>query len=172
MTIFLNRHIGPDVTVDLDVFFFYFVRPIDECPEVEKPGVTLQTIRERLSRLSPLINFTGVYAEYRRSSRDHVHVRLRFAHSLSVLDGFMIRAWMLDDQTRLSLDLSRYLLSDDLNEINRCFDEKAEGSGIKRAGPWISLNKDRNDFDGDDSDDWDEYMIRFMRKDQSELDFC
>jgi hypothetical protein len=53
----------------------------------------------------------------------------------------MIRAWMFDDQTRLALDMARYLKSNDLNEMNRCFDEKGDINGSKKAGPWIPIDE-------------------------------
>jgi hypothetical protein len=164
--IFKNRSIGKQVTIDLDTYFYFFVRPLDEVPEGEKQGVTLNSVRERLQRM--ICRIPPGYAmnldvHYRRSSKDHVHVRIRFMQDLDVLDGFMIRAWMLDDQTRLELDLARYLLTDDLNEMNRCFDEKAEHDGIKKAGPWIPLTCDRDHFPGDAFKDWNDYLPRWNR---------
>ena len=172
MTIFKNRHFDTQaVTIDLDVFFYYFVRPLSECPDEERPGITIGTVRDRLSRLTDKIGSDLSSSEYRRSSRGNVHVRLRFAYPISVLDGFMIRAWMMDDQTRLSLDLARYLMTDDLHEMNRCFDEKAESDGVKRAGPWIPLDMNRDEFDGEILMDWNKY-ISGTSHGQTELDFC
>lgn len=164
--IFKNRNIGKQVTIDLDTYFYFFVRPLEEVPEGEKQGITLNSVRERLKRLYSRIPpgyGMNIDVHYRRSSKDHVHVRIRFMQDLEVLDGFMIRAWMLDDQTRLELDMARYLLTDDLNEMNRCFDEKAEADGIKKAGPWIPLTCDRNHFPGDAFKDWSDYLPRWER---------
>jgi hypothetical protein len=159
--IFKNRSIGKEVTVDLDTYFFYFVRPLSEVPDGEKQGITLLSVRERLKRLLERLSSNEVTVEYRRSSKDHVHVKLKFEKELSVLDGFMIRAWMLDDQTRLELDLARYLKTDDLNEMNRCFDEKAEAGEVKKAGPWIPLFCDRDAFTCDAHNDWLKYLPRW-----------
>ena len=159
--IFKNQNIGKEVTVDLDTFFYYFVRPESEWPEDEKQGVTLRTVKERLSRMFPSIQYEPVVARYRRSSNDHVHVKLQFLSDLSVLDAFMVRAWMLDDQTRLSLDLARYLLTGSLHEMNRCFDEKATVDGTKKAGPWISLQVERDQYTGIALDDYREYLKRW-----------
>jgi hypothetical protein len=71
---------------------------------------------------------------------------------------------MLDDQTRLSLDLARYLLTDSLHEMNRCFDEKATLDGTKKAGPWIPLDTDRDQYTGSAREDWTEYLTRWTVK--------
>lgn len=178
MTLFLNRHIGKQVTVDLDTFFYYFVRPSSEIPEGEKSGITLESVRARLERMYGSIpKYALKEVEYRRSSKDHAHVRITFNKEISVLDGFMIRAFMLDDQTRLELDLARYLLTDDLNEMNRCFDEKAEMGIIRKAGPWIPLSCDRNHLPYPANEDFKEYLLRWnppkeKTTDQKELGFA
>jgi hypothetical protein len=169
--IFNNQSIGKEVTIDLDTFFFYFVRPADEVPDGEKQGMTLQTVRDRLKRLCSIIGHDPIVAQYRRSSNDHAHVRLQFVPDLSVLDGFMIRAFMLDDQTRLELDLARYLLTGSLHEMNRCFDEKATVDGTKHSGPWISLQVDRDQYARDALKDWSLYLPRWeiYKKNHPEL---
>ena len=163
--IFKNQDIGKEVTIDLDTYFYYFVRPSEEASKEEKQGITLKTVRERLRRLYPCIGSEPIVAYYRRSSNDHVHVKMRFLRDLSVLDGFMVRAWMLDDQTRLSLDLARYTISGSLHEMNRCFDEKATLDGTKKAGPWIPLGYDRDLFltINEMREDWIEYLTRWNR---------
>lgn len=159
--IFKNRTIGNTVTVDIDTYYYFFLRPQDEIPEDEKQGITLSTVRDRIQRLisyMPPAYGMNMDIHYRRSSNDHVHVRIRFVHDIEVLDGFMIRAWMLDDQTRLELDLARYLKTDDLHEMNRCFDEKATDQGIKKAGPWVPLSCDRDHLPGDAFYDYKIYV--------------
>lgn len=164
--IFKNQGIGNTVTVDLDTYFFYFVRRKNEVPEDEKPGICLETVRERLKRMYPKIDNEPVIAHYRRSSNDHVHVKLEFLQELSVLDAFMIRAWMLDDQTRLSLDLARYLMTGSLHEMNRCFDEKATLDSTKKAGPWIMLNIGRDQYQHFPIiiTDYNEYLSRWNKR--------
>ena len=49
--IFENRLIGSSVTVDLDVYYYHFVRPDWEVRPDEKPGMCLSVIRERFRRL-------------------------------------------------------------------------------------------------------------------------
>jgi len=163
--IFNNQTIGKEVTIDLDTFFFYFVRPESEWPEGEKQGITLRSIRERIQRMKPAVD-RPMIAQYRRSSNDHVHVSLWFSDTdLTVLDGFMIRAWLFDDQTRLSLDLARYLITGSLHEMNRCFDEKATINGTKQAGPWIPLDMDRDRYNQYPhvKADWDRYLTRWKK---------
>lgn len=159
--IFQNRHIGKEITVDLDVYFQYFVRSSSDTPEDEKQGIIMSTIQDRLKRMNKTVRdpFT---AYYRRSSNDHVHMKLIFEHDVTVLDGFMIRAWLFDDQTRLSLDLARYLISGSLHEMNRCFDEKATTNGIKKAGPWIPIGQLPKNYCGEIAQDYSEYLKRFM----------
>jgi hypothetical protein len=163
--IFLNRYIGKEVTIDLDTFFYFFVRPYDEVPENENPGITLDSVRERLIRMSPRLTKAHAYKAvfYRRSSKDHVHVRIHFNEEITVLDAFMIRAFMLDDKTRLELDLARYLKTDDLHEMNRCFDEKCEKDGMHYAGPWIPIECNRSDFPLDAQRDYYAYMPRWVK---------
>lgn len=190
--IFENPHFSKDVTVDLDVFFYYFVRPADEIPEDEKPGITLSFVRERIKRMTTVIPLEQwpISCYYRRSSNDHVHVKMSFPEEISVLDGFMIRAWLLDDKTRLELDLARYLHTRSLHEMNRCFDEKASDNGIKYAGPWIDINTNNDQFSGDICNDWLAYLPRWetisqkleeikkkkekkkTQSEQLEFDFC
>jgi hypothetical protein len=160
--IFKNQNIGHEVTVDLDTFFYFFVRPEREWPDGEKQGITLRSIRGRLDRMSTAVHEYPV-TYYRRSSNDHVHVRLHFENEITVLDAFMIRAWLFDDQTRLSLDLARYLSTGSLHEMNRCFDEKATINGVKQAGPWIPIHVSRDQYVSDILDDWDQYLSRWTR---------
>lgn len=167
--IFHNQPIGRDVTVDLDVFFYYFVNG-----EIgDRIGTTLQTIRERIKRLTCAVNTHGAVIMryyYRRSSNDHVHVKLTFSEDLTVLDAFMIRAWLFDDQTRLSLDLARYLITGSLHEMNRCFDEKATMRDVvKKAGPWIPLSLDVDQYQNEISEDWIKYLERFKITGQTSL---
>jgi len=160
---FENGDIGNAVTVDLDTYFYYFVRPSEEVPTDERPGISLSLMQERINRMYEYTGYRPTVMEYRRSSNDHVHLRLVFENPVSVLDGFMIRAWMLDDQTRLSLDLARYLKTRSLHEMNRCFDEKATVDGIKRAGPWIPMGWSVAQYHRHSSlfDDWQAYLARW-----------
>lgn len=136
--LFDNRSVGSQVTIDLDVFFTNYIRPIDQVPNDERVGLNINATRDRLKLLEKKLG-TNIEAKYRRSSSGNVHVRLYFPGEVSVLDAFMIRAWMFDDQTRLALDMARYLKSNDLNEMNRCFDEKGKINGAKKAGAWIPI---------------------------------
>jgi hypothetical protein len=138
--LFNNQPVGSQVTIDLDVFFTSYIRPLEDVPTDERVGLNINATRGRLYLLEKR---TGIKIKtmYRRSSSGNVHVRLFFPGDVSVLDAFMIRAWMMDDQTRLTLDMARYLKSNDLNEMNRCFDEKGTVNGSKKAGPWIPIEE-------------------------------
>lgn len=159
--LFFNQPVGKEVTVDLDVWFWSFIRPYDEVPDGCKPGFTLTSIRKRLERLEDKVGLR-IKSYYRRSSNGHVHVKLVFKNEVAVLDAFMIRAWMLDDKQRLELDLARYLITSSLHEMNRCFDEKAtDTGGIKQSGPWIDIDIDRKDFSGEIREDWLQHLRQF-----------
>ena len=140
MNLFDNRSVGSQVTIDLDVFFINYIRSADQVPPDERIGINLFTTRDRIKVLEKRVGMR-IEAKYRRSSSGNVHVRLFLPCEVSVLDAFMIRAWMMDDQTRLALDMARYLKSNDLNEMNRCFDEKGDINGSKKAGPWIPIDE-------------------------------
>lgn len=185
IAIFQNPDFTNEITVDLDTFFYYFVRPKREQPPEEKQGITLDLIRARIDLMTvytPELAPAAIYSIlYRRSSKDHAHVKLKFRTPVSVLDGFMIRAWLLDDQTRLSLDLARYFKTRDLHEMNRCFDEKAAMSQIFEAGPWIDLFTDRDQYSGEAKKDYQDYLERWKAyckihhidiAEQTELGFC
>jgi len=160
--IFDNPHFTKEITVDLDGFFFFFVRPKNEQPKDEKQGITLDYINHLLNRMNDILPLTlSPIVYYRRSSNDHVHVKLTFPEKVTVLDGFMVRAFLKDDQTRLSLDLARYLKTSDLHEMNRCFDEKATLTEVKRAGPWIPIYLPRTGYYGEFLKDYNEYLPRW-----------
>jgi hypothetical protein len=143
--LFNNQPVGNSITVDLDIFFDDFVRELEEIPEKDRPGFTRHAVITRIMMIENAIQQEIQRSLYRRSSNGHVHLRLYLCQEVSVLDAFLIRATLWDDRTRLALDEARYLLTGSLHEMNRCFDEKADGEGVKRAGPWISLHsgKDR-----------------------------
>jgi len=159
--LFFNQAVGKEVTVDLDVWFWSFIRPYDEVPKGCKPGFTLISIRKRLERLEDAVGLK-IKTFYRRSSNGHVHVKLVFRNEIAVLDAFMIRAWMLDDKQRLELDLARYLITGSLHEMNRCFDEKAtDNGGVKHAGPWINIDTDCKDYTGEIKEDVLNHLNQF-----------
>jgi hypothetical protein len=168
--IFSNRSVGKQITVDLDVWWKYFFMREDQrlellngklpadVEETMRAGITLYRSRDRLREIEQRIGLKTA-AFYRKSSNGHVHLRIDFPCELSVLDAFMIRARMMDDQTRLALDMCRYLMTDDLNEMNRCFDAKGKLTPmlqISEAGPWIPIETDQPD----------------ISREQTELGFC
>lgn len=151
--LFENRSVGREVKVDLDVYYEAFLLTDkdlkenfgdDETQDADSALYVGLNRAEVLYWLDRLKNERGIIperAEYRRSSNGHIHLKVVMKNEISVLDGFMIRAWFLDDKTRLELDLKRYLLTNDLNEMNRCFDEKTNANGTRHSGPWIPLEK-------------------------------
>ncbi len=162
--LFDNPPFGNYVTVDLDFWFEYFIRPKSEVPEGELHGFTRYTIQERITELENVIQ-ESIYAEYRRSSSGNVHLRLIFPHRISVMDGFLIRSILFDDLTRNSLDMARYALWHSLNEIHKCFDRKGMAAdSTKVAGPWIPMTKGRDDLEGEAKDDWEKYWDSIGRQ--------
>jgi hypothetical protein len=128
---FSNQAIGHCVCIDWDIFYHDFIQ-IAQTHTL----VLIQTVREK----------TGceIEAFYQESASGNVHLALRFNRDLSVLDAFLIRGWMGDDETRLRLDMARYLKTGSLWEMNRCFEHKikvVQGQAtLKSAGPWIRFD--------------------------------
>ena len=135
MTYFDNQYIGKCVCIDWDLFYEdFFGRG---------------AYRYAIALIRNLLGFMGLEPQdidvfYQRSPNGNVHLAIRFPQSLSVLDGFMIRAWMSDDAHRLKMDLGRYARTGSLYEMNRCFQAKIhvkDGIGTQsNAGEWIRLN--------------------------------
>jgi hypothetical protein len=127
-----NIYIGRCVCIDWDLYFNDFLKIA-----TNHTRKLIETIEERSGR--------KVEAFYQESSGGNVHIALRFPQSLTVLDAFLIRGWMGDDETRLRLDLARYYKTGSLHEINRCFQSKIRVKGgqasLTNAGPWIRLEE-------------------------------
>jgi hypothetical protein len=161
--LFSNQSVGHTVTVDLDVWLEYFLRNKDEIPPDEKPGITIGYVREQLILLEAKLD-RPIAAYYRRSSKGHVHLRLGFPDEITVFDAFLLRSCLFDDPTRQNLDQRRYAMWGSLHEMNKCFDAKVEkGDQVYRAGPWIPIEKGREDLVGDALADWEEYWERIGR---------
>lgn len=162
--LFPNPFIGNYVTSDIDVYFEYFIRPLADCPDDERPGLNLEYVREQVVKIEAKIE-QSLYVEYRRSSSGNTHVRVTFPEQITVSDAFYIRANLFDDLTRLSLDMRRFSLWGSLHEIHKCFDEKATTKGgVKKAGPWIPLNKGRDELTGPAREDWEQYWESIGRQ--------
>ena len=161
--LFPNPPVGNFVTVDLDVWIEYFLRKREEIPEDEKPGITIGYIREQIIELEAKID-RPISAQYRRSSNGHVHLRLIFPHGIPVSDAWLLRQCLLDDQTRLHLDMRRFALWGSLHELNKCFDSKADNGKITYAGPWIPLEKDLDQLTGDAKEDYDRHWDSIGRQ--------
>jgi hypothetical protein len=127
-----NLYIGRCVCIDWDLYYSEFLKLAK--------GHTLTLIKTVEER-------TGykVEAYYQQSASGNVHIALRFNKSVTVLQAFLIRAWMGDDQQRLRLDLARYFKSGSLHEMNRCFQDKIKiknGQAVlSSAGPWIRFEE-------------------------------
>ena len=91
----------------------------------------------------------------RRSPNNHIHLRFDlylpdtyefilknnvYYNTIEfIMDMFIFRALLKDDPYRISLDLQRYGLTGNLNEINRIFDRKTKDYKTKRAGEWLNF---------------------------------
>jgi hypothetical protein len=130
MEIRKNQPVGNTVCIDWDLFYADFIRKV-------APS-TVALIKE----LEDLMQ-VPISAFYRESSNGNVHLKLVFPFDVSVLDAFMVRAWMADDRTRLRLDLARYLRTGSLHEMNRCFGGKVKRTNgqttLQKAGEWVQL---------------------------------
>jgi hypothetical protein len=126
---FHNRIIGHRVTIDVDMF-------IEDWEQSQR-----DTAKAKICQMEHRFN-TLIHSWYRRSSSNNVHILLEFEHSLPMLDIFLIRAFMKDDPVRLILDMHRYFRTEDVDKMNRCFDEKIHiTEGVKKAGDWIPLKE-------------------------------
>lgn len=156
--LFQNPSVGKMVTIDLDVWMEYFLRDQTEIPPDEKPGITIGYIREQIIKIEGVLD-QSITAQYRRSSKGHIHLRLLFNHEITVFDAFLLRSCLFDDLTRHSLDERRYALWGSLHEMNKCFDHKGEAGGKTfSSGPWISLHIGRDGLTGDAKADFERYM--------------
>lgn len=162
--LFENPSIGNFTTSDLDVWMEYFLRPQEEIPPDEKPGITIGFIREQIIKLEARLD-QPIYAEYRRSSSGHIHIRVVFQEEISAFDNFLLRSVLIDDLTRHHLDEKRYALWGSLNEINKCFDSKGKTGGkLRHSGPWIPLAIGLNELTGEARADWEQYWESIGRK--------
>jgi hypothetical protein len=144
--IFKNVSVGNEVKIDLDVFWECWFLQDEDLPDDLRVGINIFKMRAWLEKLQKERGVNVESVEYRKSSNGHVHMRLIMRKDIAALDAFMLRAWFLDDKTRMALDLKRYLLTGDIEKMNRLFDEKATSSGIRKAGPWTSLDKIPSDL--------------------------
>jgi len=159
-----NKNVGREITVDLDVWYEYFLRDKKDCPEDERPGINIGYIREQIILLEAKLD-RSIFVQYRRSSKGHVHIRLIFDHDIAVFDAFLLRSCLCDDLVRHYLDEKRYALWGSLHEMNKCFDTKSESGGkVYVSGPWIPLSKDREDFTGLEKSDWEQYWESIGRQ--------
>jgi len=104
--------------------------------------------------------FKKVYI--RRSPNNHIHLRFDLYFDVFkdndiyeyltgfgiplyamefIFDMFIFRALLKDDPYRISLDLQRYGLTGNLNEINRIFNRKTKNYETKRAGEWLNFDE-------------------------------
>lgn len=111
-----------EITVDIDTDYdeFYHSNSFD-------------TIRTRIKDQMCAV----VGAWIRRSSNNHVHIKVTFSRDLDMLEIFCARAFLEDDNARLACDLDRLYRTKDIEKTGRCFDEKYTRGKIKRAGEWM-----------------------------------
>jgi hypothetical protein len=156
--LFKNPAVGNTVTVDLDVWIENFLREREDVPKTERPGITIGFLREQIIMIEAAIN-EPITAHYRRSSKGHIHVLLTFPHDITVFDAFLLRSCLWDDLTRHALDEGRFALWGNLNELNKCFDQKVgKGGQVFTTGPWISLDTGKENLTGDALDDLNGYL--------------
>jgi hypothetical protein len=109
------------VTVDIDEDYDEFYN-----------GSGFKTIRHRI-----LNNVAGVWkAMIRRSSNNHVHIKVYLNQELSLFESLQLRAFLDDDPVRIACDLDRFYRTGDLDKTGRCFDEKYTKGKLRRAGKW------------------------------------
>lgn len=113
-----------EITVDIDEDF-------DEWYN----GTGFQTIRKRI--YDGLYNVKNAYI--RRSSSNHVHIKIKFNDGMDLFKKMQMRAFLDDDPHRLACDLDRYYRTGKIENTGRCFDEKYTKGKLKKAGAWIKI---------------------------------
>ena len=109
------------VTIDIDEDF-------DEWTH----SAMFNTIRDRIRD-----KVAGVWkSTIRRSSNNHVHIKVYLNDNLSLLESLALRAFLNDDPVRIACDLDRYYRTGDLDQTGRCFDEKYSKGKLRKAGKW------------------------------------
>ena len=109
---------------------------IDEKYDDFMDGHHFLEIRKRVyDQLSPL----SAKREIRRSSGDHVHIRITFYREITLFESLCIRAFLDDDPVRLACDLTRYYRTGAIENTGRCFDEKYTKGQTRKAGAWWSF---------------------------------
>lgn len=94
--------------------------------------VCLHAMRHRI-----MDKVAGVKSQWlRRSSNNHVHIKVKFENSITILTAFCIRAFLGDDPHRLACDLDRFYRTNKLENTGRCFDEKYTKGKVRQAGKW------------------------------------
>ena len=81
----------------------------------------------------------GRKAWIRRSASGNVHIKIESDREFTLFESFCIRAYLGDDSSRISHDLSRLYQFSDLGMIGRLFDEKMTDRLLKKAGDWEVL---------------------------------
>jgi hypothetical protein len=128
--IFRNQSVGNQICIDWDLYFSDFLK------------IAIPSTRTLIQEVEKHTGLKAI-AWYQESAKGNVHIGLRFNREISVLDAFMVRAFMADDSKRLRLDMARYMRTGSLYEMNRCFQHKIEvkegQATLMDAGPWIWL---------------------------------
>lgn len=112
-------------TVDIDTDYDVFM--------AEDTG--FKTLRDRINN-----RIAGVERKYiRRSSNNHVHVKVILSYEITLLEALAMRAFLDDDPQRIACDLCRYYEVKDVDNTGRCFDEKYSKGKIRYAGVWVKF---------------------------------
>jgi len=98
-------------------------------------GSGFLTIRKRI--YDELTHVKSAYI--RRSSSNHVHIRIKFNTNIELFNAFQMRAFLDDDPHRLACDLDRLFRTGKVENTGRCFDEKYTRGKLKKAGEWIKI---------------------------------
>lgn len=110
------------VTVDIDRPFLPFL-------QIER-----DIMQEKVKRVP-----WAIATEIRPSSNGNVHLRLTMAADIGLLDSLCIRAYLGDDEKRISADLRRYFYERNEGKTGRLFDEKYEADKLRVSGAWRPL---------------------------------
>ena len=98
--------------------------------------MTEEEVKEKVKKCVDSLRIKPLYIYYRKSSNNHIHLKLMFINDIDIFEHFMIRAMFYDDPKRIRADLMRYYLTRNEAKINRIFTVKWNKEGVKFAGEW------------------------------------
>lgn len=119
---------SPDVLIDIDIPFAMFTNSFRICE-----------LKDRIAEIEESCDVAFVKKLIRKSPRGNTHVKLVADRYFTFAESLGIRAYLGDDRDRLSLDLVRFLFSNDPKRTNRLWDLKFKYNTLYQAENWEEI---------------------------------